>query len=67
MRKQNNTMKNSVVSRIKITKKGKVLRRKMGVDHFRTRKSKKNILQKRKEHPLGISKKEILGLAGKTN
>lgn len=53
-------MKKSVVSRIKITKKGKVLRRKMNVDHFRTRKTKKNLLKKRKKHPINLSIKKVL-------
>ena len=53
-------MKNSVVSRIKITKKEKILRRKMSLDHFRTRKTKKNLIQKRKKHPINITKKQVL-------
>jgi ribosomal protein L35 len=53
-------MKKSVVSRIKITKKGKILRRKMNLDHFRTRKTKKNLIQKRKKHPINITKKQVL-------
>ncbi|MGC8776083.1 MAG: 50S ribosomal protein L35 [Minisyncoccia bacterium] len=60
-------MKNSVVSRIKITKKGKVLRRKMNIDHFRTRKSKKNILQKRKKHSIDLKVKKILNYNNRTN
>lgn len=54
------TMKKSVVSRIKITKRGKILRRKMSVDHCRTRKSKKNILSKRKEYEINFPAKKIL-------
>jgi len=53
-------MKNSVVSRIKITKNEKVLRRKMNLDHFRTRKTKKNLVQKRKKHSINITKKQVL-------
>lgn len=53
-------MKKSVVSRIKITKRGKILRRKMNVDHFRTRKSKKNLLNKRKQHKIDFPHKKIL-------
>lgn len=54
------TMKKSVISRIKITKRGKILRRKMNVDHCRTRKSKKNILSKRKEYKINFPTKKIL-------
>ncbi|MCX7589693.1 MAG: hypothetical protein N2Z85_02015 [Patescibacteria group bacterium] len=53
-------MKKSIISRIKITKKGKILRRKMNIDHFRTRKTKKNLLNKRKKHLLDLPIKKIL-------
>jgi ribosomal protein L35 len=33
-------MRKTVAKRIRITKTGKIMRRKMGVDHFRVRKSK---------------------------
>lgn len=49
------SMKNSMSSRIKITKNGKLIRRKMGSGHFRTRKSSKSIQSKRKTTSLGIS------------
>ncbi len=39
-------MKNSVVSRIKVTKTGKLIRRKMGLDHFRAKKSGKQMGRK---------------------
>ncbi len=52
-------MKESLTSRIKI-KKNKILRRKMAADHFRTRKSKKNISSKKKITKLDFSKKRIL-------
>jgi ribosomal protein L35 len=53
-------MKKSATSRIKINSNKKVLRRKMGVCHFRTRKSKKNILSKRKTHSIDLPIKNIL-------
>lgn len=49
------SMKKSVSSRIKITKNGKVMRRTMGVGHFRTRKSSKNLLRKRTPVSSGLS------------
>lgn len=60
-------MKKSVISRIKITKKGKVLRRKMNIDHFRTRKSKKNILRKRKKHTIDLKTKKVLNYNNRKN
>ena len=38
--------KNSVVSRIRVTKNGKLIRRKMGVDHFRAKKSNRQLARK---------------------
>ena len=38
----------SIAKRFKITKKGRVLHRKTGLDHFRTKKRGKYILNKRK-------------------
>lgn len=35
-------MKKSVTKRIRITRNGKVMRRRMGVDHFKARKSKRS-------------------------
>lgn len=40
-------MKDTIGDRFKITKNGKVLRRSMGIGHFRTRKSSKNLVGKR--------------------
>ncbi len=54
------SMKKSMSSRIKITKNGKVLRRKMGTGHFRTRKSSSVIRSKRNRTTLGISKHAVL-------
>jgi ribosomal protein L35 len=60
-------MKKSLVSRIKITKKGKILRRKMNIDHFRTRKSKKNILRKRKKDSIDLKIKKVLNYNNRNN
>lgn len=46
--------KDSVSDRIKVTKTGKLIRRKMGVGHFRAKKSKDEI--RRKEFGSVISK-----------
>ena len=40
-------MRKSVSSRIKITKTGKILRRKMAQDHFRAKKSGKQLNRKK--------------------
>ena len=40
-------MKNSVSDRIRITKTGKILRRPMGVNHFRAKKTGKQRMGKR--------------------
>jgi ribosomal protein L35 len=49
-------MRKSLTKRVRITKNGKVVRRPMGTDHFRTRKSKKLRRSKRKtislDHPM---------------
>lgn len=42
----------SIVKRFKITKKGKVLRRAVGQDHFRAKKSRKKIRELRKWVPV---------------
>jgi ribosomal protein L35 len=55
-----NKMKKSVISRIKIKSNKKILRRKMGVCHFRTKKSKKSILLKKKASSLDLPIKKIL-------
>ena len=38
--------KKSVSNRIKITKTGKLIRRKMGLDHFRAKKSRRQMRRK---------------------
>ena len=39
--------KKSVAKRVKITRTGKIVRRPMGVNHFKTRKSNRNLRGKR--------------------
>lgn len=53
-------MNKSVSKRIRITKNGKMMRRSMGVNHFRTRSSQKNIRGKSKSRGLDYPKKNIL-------
>lgn len=48
--------KHSVADRIKVTKTGKLIRRKMGLDHFRAKKSGKQM--GRKENPELVSKSD---------
>ncbi len=54
-------MKKSVTKRIKITRQGKIMRRAMSVDHFRTRKSTKNLRNKRSRRSLNSPLKRIIG------
>lgn len=42
----------SFTKRIRVTKTGKVVRRSMNIDHFKTAKSKKNLRGKRKNRSL---------------
>jgi len=49
----------SITKRIRITKNGKVVRRPMAVNHFRTRANAKGIRNKRKTLSLGLSMKKI--------
>lgn len=42
----------SIEKRLRVTKNGKVVRRPMGVDHFKTRKSNKSLRNKRKSRSL---------------
>ncbi len=53
-------MNKSLSKRIRITKNGKIVRRTMGVNHFRTRTTQKNIRGKSKTRSLGISLKTLL-------
>ncbi len=50
----------SLSKRVRITRNGKVVRRPMAVDHFRTRASQKNIRNKRKMRSLGLPMKTLL-------
>lgn len=55
------TMQKSISKRIRVTKTGKLVRRSMAIDHFRTRKSTKNLRQKRNTRGLNsVSLKAIL-------
>jgi len=54
------TMKTSVRKRIRVTKNGKLIRRPMAVDHFRTKKSRKLIQQKRKGKGLDYPHAKII-------
>lgn len=45
-------MKKSVATRIKVTKTGKLLRRPMAVGHNRSKKTSKQLQEKRKKFPL---------------
>lgn len=53
-------MRKSLLKRVRITKHGKLIRRPMATDHFRTRKTTKNIRSKRKTRSLDYPKKGIL-------
>lgn len=52
-------MKKSVSKRIRVTKNGKVVRRPMAVDHFRTRKTGRGIQNKRKTLSLNYPLKKL--------
>lgn len=53
-------MRKSQSKRIKITKNGKIVRRPMGVNHFRTRKSSNNVRGKRKSRGLNHTYKKVI-------
>lgn len=53
------TSSKSLTKRLKITKNGKVVRRRMGVSHFRTRKSSKTNREGRTMRGLNISLKTL--------
>ena len=52
-------MKSSVRSRIKITKNGKILRRKAGSGHNKTRKSNKTVVGMRKKKEMLVSETKL--------
>jgi len=54
----------SFTKRIKITKNGKVVRRRGGVDHFKTRKSTRMNRDSRKTRGLDMSMKTLLNYKG---
>ena len=54
-------MRKSVSKRIRITKNGKIVRRSMAIDHFRTRKSTKNLKRKSKTMGLDYPMKRLMG------
>jgi ribosomal protein L35 len=49
----------SFSKRIRITKNGKAIRRKMGVNHFKTRKNANGIRSKRNTLTLNMTNKQI--------
>lgn len=53
-------MKKSISSRIRITKRGKLIRRPMAVDHSRTRKTGKGVREKRLNVGLDYPMRKIL-------
>lgn len=53
-------MQKSVAKRIKLTRGGKMKRRPMGVNHFRSRKNAKSVRNKRGDVFLNYPKKKIL-------
>ncbi|HVM76721.1 MAG TPA: hypothetical protein VMU07_01035 [Candidatus Paceibacterota bacterium] len=50
----------SLTKRIRITKNGKMVRRAMATDHFRTRATQKNIRNKRQSRGLNYPLKKFL-------
>jgi ribosomal protein L35 len=52
-------MQKSFKKRFRVTKKGKMMRRKMAQDHFRAKKSGKQIRGKRKSLPLGSADAKV--------
>jgi large subunit ribosomal protein L35 len=52
--------KKSILKRFKITKTGKILRRVTGQDHYRAKKSGKEIREKKKWVPLSKSEAKII-------
>lgn len=52
-------MNKTLSKRIRITRNGKIVRRSMGVSHFRTRTTAKSIRNKRKTRDLNFSLKTL--------
>lgn len=55
-------MRKSVSKRIRVTKNGKIVRRMMRTDHFRTRKATKNLRSKTKTKGLDFPKKKLFAV-----
>lgn len=53
-------MKKSLSKRIRITRNGKLVRRPMAVNHFRTRATAKNIRNKRKNRGMDFLYKKVV-------
>jgi ribosomal protein L35 len=53
-------IRQSIIKRFKITKTGKILRRVTGQDHYRAKKSGKEIRKRRKLVPLSKSEAKII-------
>ena len=53
-------IKKSFSKRFKVTKRGKIVRRSMGIDHFRTRKSKKSLRNKKKNIGIDYPARKLL-------
>jgi ribosomal protein L35 len=53
------SLKKSLAKRIRITRNGKIVRRPMAVDHFRTRSTGRSIQQKRKSRGLNYPIKRL--------
>ncbi len=49
-------MKSAVKDRIKVTKNGKLMRRKMGIGHFRSKKSPREMHRKHQSTGTSVSK-----------
>jgi len=54
------TSSKSFSKRVRVTKNGKLVRRPMATDHFRTRSTQKNIRGKRKGRSLDYPMKKLL-------
>lgn len=53
-------VRKSIIKRFKITKKGKVIHKRTGLNHFRTKKRGKYILEKRRKRKISpVYKKTI--------
>ena len=50
--------KKSLAKRVRVTKNGKLIRRPLGVNHFKTRKSNKNLRDKRKARTFSKSDRQ---------